>query len=102
MAYTILSNLPENITYMMEIPYCGCFDWSVWLPMFILIFGWLGMLYMAEKRKDVVFAFCSIFFGLALIGNDLARSIFVIVGYPLVVIFVIISIYEFFIIALKR
>jgi hypothetical protein len=78
------------------------FDWNVWLPMFILIFGWGGAIYMAEKRKDVIFAFCSIFFGLALFANPLARSTFVIVEYPLVIIFTVISIYEFFIIALKR
>jgi len=98
----ILTNLPENITYTMQIPYCGCFDWTSWLYMLILLIGWMAFLYVAEKRKDVVFAFISIFFGLGLLANDLAREIFVIATYPLVVIFVIISIYEFFIIIYKR
>ena len=98
----ILTNLPENITYTMQIPYCGCFDWNVWLPMFILIVTWCGLVWFAEKRKDVVIAFLSLFVALGIVGNPLARDLFVIVDYPLVVIFAVISMYEFFIIALKR
>jgi len=98
----IIDRLPENITYTMQIPYCGCFDWTSWLYMLILLIGWIAFLYVAERRKDVVFAFISIFFGLGLLANDLAREIFVILTYPLAVLFVIVSIYEFFIIILKR
>ena len=103
MAFTILSGLPENITYTMQIPYCGdCFDWNIWITMFVLIATWLGLLYMAEKKKDVIMAVLSLFVALAIFANTLAASIFVIVDYPLVIMFAIISIYEFFIIALKR
>jgi asparagine N-glycosylation enzyme membrane subunit Stt3 len=100
MAYT--DSLIENITYTMQIPYCGCFDWTAWLFMLILLIGWMAFLYVAERRKDVVFAFISIFFGLGLLANDLARDIFVIATYPLAIIFVIVSIYEFYIIVYKR
>jgi hypothetical protein len=103
MAYTILSNLPENITYTMNIPYCGdCFDWNALLAMVVLIGSWLVLLWMAEKKKDVVMAVLSLFVALAIFVNTLAASIFVIDDYPLVIIFTIVSIYEFFIIALKR
>jgi len=100
---TNLTVIPDNTTLTMEIPYyASFFDWNVWLPFFVLLFAWVGFIYMAEKRKDVIFAFCSIFIGLALLMNDLARSIFTIGDMPLVILFTVVSIYEFFIIALKR
>ena len=103
MAFTRLSELPANITYTMNIPYCGyCFDWNALLALVVLIGAWLVLLWMAEKKKDVVMAVLSLFIALAIFANALAASIFVIVDYPLVIIFTIISIYEFFIIALKR
>jgi hypothetical protein len=103
MAFTRLTDLPANISYTMQIPYCGdCFDWNALLALVVLIGAWLVLLWMAEKKKDVVMAVLSLFVAFAIFTNDLATSIFVIVDYPLVIIFVIISIYEMFIIALKR
>jgi len=103
MAYTIYSGLPENITYTMQIPYCGdCFDWNGWLTFGVLVASWLVLLWFAEKRKDVVIAVISVFFALALFMNSIAAATFVIDEYPIVIIFALISIYEVIIITIKK
>jgi|WetSurMetagenome_2_1015567.scaffolds.fasta_scaffold03817_4 hypothetical protein len=96
-----LTELPANITYTMQIPYGGVFDWSVWLPFFLVLFAWMGLVFFAERRKDVVLALLSLIMAFAIYTNSVSESVFVIGTYGISFIFALISLYEFFILALK-
>jgi hypothetical protein len=101
MAYNFAA-LPANTTYFMEIPYCGsCFDWNIWLPFFLVLFAWMGLIYFAERRKDVVLAILSLLMAFAIFMNTLSEDIFTIGGYGISFMFALISLYEFFILAYK-
>jgi hypothetical protein len=96
-----LTELPANLTYTMQIPYGGVFDWTVWLPFFIVVIAWMGLIYFAERRKDVVLAMLSLIMAFVIYTNTVSESVFTIGAYGVSFIFAIISIYEFFILAIK-
>jgi ABC-type transport system involved in cytochrome c biogenesis permease component len=53
----LLLNMTENNTmYLVNVGGC-CIDWTVYIPVFLIVGAWLLFLYMAETRKDIGYAF---------------------------------------------